>query len=510
MKRLHHYFTALVMTSMPLISVSAQINELERATPESQGIPSKAIIQYFDSITSLKTTEIHSALLMRHGKVVGEIHPKPFRAEYGHTLFSCSKTFAAAAIGIAIAENRLRVTDRLATFFPELLPDSISEDLANITIHDLLTMQTGFKPTDDIRCNQTEWIKGCLANTMFAKPGTQFAYDSMDTYLLSAIITKVTGKTLMDYLKPRLFTPLHISDINWEWSPEGISCGGWGLYLQAESMAKFGQLLLNKGTWNGKQLIPASWVEEMMKTHVESKGYGYQMWLCDNPNTFRADGAYGQYIIVMPNEDMVAVITQSFTSDAGGKEQRWLFKQLLPTLSNTPLTKNKSKQLLSKRQANYSLPLAEGKSTTRLQSSIFGSNQKYLLANNKLGWKNVFFIQKGKKLTISIETENNGIVEIACGYQVWTDSQVPTTFPPNARGTTLGAFNGFTRPFTASSSYGWNKENVLQANIYFVDWMSGLQLTFYFNTDKPTLNVKLNYEKKPFEIRLSPTIKQNI
>lgn len=491
------------MALAPLMHASAQINELERATPESQGIPSQAIIQFFDSIISLKTTEIHSALIMRHGKVIGEIHPTPFRAEYGHTLFSCSKTFTAAAIGIAVAENRLRVTDRLAAFFPELLPDSIGEDLANITVHDLLTMQAGFKPTDDIRRKQTEWIKGSLSNKMFAKPGARFAYDSMNTYLLSAIITKVTGKTLMDYLKPRLFMPLHITEVNWECSPENINCGGWGLYLQAESMAKFGQLLLNKGAWNGKQLIPASWVGEMMKAHVAGEGYGYQMWRCDNPQTFRADGAYGQYIIVMPNEDMVAVITQSITGDAGEKEQHWLFRQLLPTLSSTPLSKSKSSQLLAKKQSTYSLPPAEGKASSRLQPSLFGTNKKYLLASNRLGWKSISFMQRGKYLTLSIETENNGTVEVACGHKRWNNSLVPTTFPPNARGTTKGAFSGFTRPFTASGSYGWNTEKVLQANIHFVDWMSGIQLVIDFGTSTPTLKVKLNYEKTPFEIKTS-------
>ncbi len=490
----------LVQVFMSINPGLAQINELERATPESQGIPSKAVIQYFDSITSLKTTEIHSVLLMRHGKVVGEIHPKPFSAAYGHTLFSCSKTFTAAAIGMAVAENRLRVTDRLATFFPELLPDSISDDLANITIHDLLTMQTGFKPTDDIRCNQTEWIKGCLANKMFAKPGTRFAYDSMDTYLLSAIIQKVTGVTLLDYLRPRLFVPLHITEINWEWSPEGVSCGGWGLYLQAESMAKFGQLLLNKGNWNGQQLIPSSWVNEMMKTHVESRGYGYQMWRCDHPQTFKADGAYGQYIIVMPNEDMVAVITQSISGDASGKEHRWLFKQLLPTLSDIPLPENKNSRLLAKKQDSYSLPLAEGEAVSRLQSSFIGTDKRYLLESNKLGWKSISCNQKGRTLNVSIETDNHGVVEIACGYRVWVNSPIPATFPPHARGTTLGAYSGFTQPFTASGSFGWNTKKILQANIHFVDWMSGVKLLFNFETDTPVLSVKLNYEKKPFEI----------
>ncbi len=499
MRKLYLTLVILTLAFLPFTSIHAQTNELERATPESQGIPSEAVLKYFDYITSLQTTEMHGAILMRHGKVIGEIHPKPFRAECGHALFSCSKTFVAAAIGLAINENRLRVTDRLANFFPELLPERIDEDLADVTIHDLLTMQAGFKPTDDIRNCQTEWIKGCLHNKMFAKPGTRFAYDSMNTYLLSAIITKVTGQTVLEYLKPRLFDPLHITEVHWEWSPEGISCGGWGLYLQTESMAKFGQLLLDKGVWEGVQIIPEQWVEEMMKTHVESAGYGYQMWRCDNPETYRADGAYGQYIIVMPKEDMVAVIVQSFTSDAGVKEQRYLFDNLLPALSDTPLPESRSSRILARKQANYTLPLAEGKPASRALRSITGTENNYQLADNKLGWKSISLRQNGKTLAIAIETQK-GVTEIACGYQEWTDSQVPAAFVPHARGATLGTFNGFTAPFTASGSYAWKTDKVLQANIYFVDWISGIRLQFDFNTTEPVLTIKLNYENSPFEI----------
>ena len=187
-----------------------QTSALERATPESQGVPSEAVVGWFDSLMNVDATEIHGAMLLRHGKVIGEMHPKPFRAEYGHTLFSCSKVFTAAAIGIAVGENRLRVSDRVATFFPELLPDSIGDWLAKLTIRDLLTMQSGFEPTNAVRTKETEWVKKCLGGKMVAQPGEKFAYDSMNTYLLSAIISRVTGEKMVDYLRPRLFEPMGI------------------------------------------------------------------------------------------------------------------------------------------------------------------------------------------------------------------------------------------------------------------------------------------------------------
>lgn len=261
--KISNHFTSSIKAMLLVVAIAcatqsatAQINELPRVTPESVGISSKVIANYFDSVMSLKDTEIHSVLLMRHGKVIGEIHPSPFKAEYGHTLFSASKTFTCAAIGIAIKENLLRIDDRLAIFFPDLLPEKVSSRLAAITIRDLLTMNSGFNQTDDVRNNETEWVKKYLAIDVVAEPGTKFKYDSMDTYLLAAIIQKVTGQTVFDYLKQRMFEPLHITEANWETSPEGINCGGWGLYLQSESLAKFGQLLLNKGSWQGRRLSP--------------------------------------------------------------------------------------------------------------------------------------------------------------------------------------------------------------------------------------------------------------
>ena len=478
--------------------VSAQVNELPRVTPEAVGVPSKSVIAYFDSIMALSTTEIHSALLMRHGKVIGEIYPAPFSAEYGHTLFSCSKTFTSAAVGIAISENRLRLTDRVAAFFPELLPDTISPWLASMTVEDLLTMRSGFEVNGRIRTAEQKWVRSYLAVPVAAEPGTRFAYDSMDTYLLSAIITKVTGMTVFDYLKPRLFEPLHIETVNWEYSPENITTGGWGLYLQAESLAKFGQLLLNKGMWNGKQLIPSSWVEQMMTNHTGNAGYCYQMWACDHPNTARADGAYGQYIIVMPDEDMVAVITQSITGNAGTREQHFLFNNLLPTISNEPLPVSRDAKRLAKRQTTYQHPLAAGKSSSPKVSQY--ADRYYRLEKNSMNWKGFSINQEAKTLTLTIDAEGTGKTPLACGYRTWADTSVATTFPLNPRGTTLGAFSGFAAPFKACCSYAWKNANELEVKIHFVDWMSGVNLCIYFEGDQPYVQVKKNYESKPFTV----------
>ncbi|MDO4756819.1 MAG: serine hydrolase, partial [Parabacteroides sp.] len=329
-------------------TTTAQVYDLPRSTPEAEGVPSKALITVFDSLMGSPRTDIHSFVVMRHGKVISEFYPKPFAIEYKHTMYSCSKTFVSLAVGLAIDENRLRLTDRVATFFIESLPDSISAGLAEMTVEDLLTMRSGIKPDWEMRNKCTDWIR-----TFLAKPvdgaGEKFGYDSMATYMLSAIVQKVTGMTTLDYLKKKLFKEMHITDIAWELSPEGVNTGGWGLYIQSESLAKFGQLWLNKGKWNGKQLISSSWIEQMSALHVKSNSYGYQIWHCDYPGAVRADGAFGQWVIVVPDKDMVVVITQC--SNASGRYQRGLiWNHIVPQLSDTPLALGNDYKRLQEKQ----------------------------------------------------------------------------------------------------------------------------------------------------------------
>ncbi len=496
MKRFEFVAIAALLTA---VEAECQPYAFERATPESQGVPSEAVIGWFDSLMDVEATEIHGAMLLRHGKVIGEMHPKPFRAEYGHTLFSCSKVFTAAAIGIAVGENRVRVSDRVATFFPELLPDSISNRLAKLTIRDLLTMQSGFEPTNEVRTKETEWVKKSLGGKMVAQPGEKFAYDSMNTYLLSAIISRVTGEKMVDYLRPRLFEPMGIDEEIWEESPEGISCGGWGLHLKLESMAKMGQLLLNEGRWGGRQLLPAEWAKEMMTVHVEKEGYGYQTWKCEHAGTMRGDGAHGQFIIVMPNEDMVAVITQCCnTLPPGVEERRLLFEGLLPTLSATPLQEGKGVKKLAKREAAYELPTADGRATSKKQSKKLGKEMS--LEKNKMGWETITARMEGGDLCLEVTTARGERETMRCGNGEWKESEVGTHFPPNSRGTTLGAFSNFNSPFTACGSYGWSGDGELMVKIIFADWMSAMTIRMDMNEGKPKVDVSLNIETKPFTI----------
>ena len=230
------------------LQVSAQKSTLPHSkTPEEQGVSAAGISSFLDAAAKSKT-EFHSFVFMRHGKVVAEGWWNPYNMNLKHSMYSCSKSFTAAAVGFAVTEGKVKLDDKVVNIFPDDVPANISPNLAELTVKDVLIMSDGQDPDPTtVIPPKDNWVKEFLATPVVNKPGTKFLYNSMGTYMLSAIVTKVTGEKVIDYLKPRLFTPLGIEDIDWEVSPQNINTGGWGLRIQTEGMAKFGQLYLQKG-----------------------------------------------------------------------------------------------------------------------------------------------------------------------------------------------------------------------------------------------------------------------
>ncbi|MBR4698417.1 MAG: serine hydrolase [Prevotella sp.] len=336
-------------SSMNSMKAQTEIIDLPRVgTPERVETAMKG----FFAQAADKSMDIHSVMIVRNGNVIYSHWQSAGAENVPHVLHSVSKTFTATAVGLAIADGKMALTDKVVDFFPDKLPAQVSSNLKAMTVRDLLTMSCGHDVEPSFRGAQQDWVSAFLAHPVIHEPGKFYLYNSLGTYMLSAIVQKVTGEKVVDYLTPRLFNPLHISKPRWEESPQGINCGGWGLYLKTEDLAKMGQLLLQKGKWNGKQLIPAEWVAEMSKKQVESvnpgtrledaaakgmtvetsdwmQGYGYQMWRC-RPGCFRADGARGQYIIVVPDKNAVVAIT-SDVGDLQG-ELNLVWECILPVL----------------------------------------------------------------------------------------------------------------------------------------------------------------------------------
>ena len=310
---------------------------LPRNTPEATGISSQAIHDFVGALD--KIVAMHSFMVLRHGDVIAEGWWKPQEADNPHVLNSVSKSFNATSVGLAIAEGKLSLDDPVLKFFPAEAPSDPSDNLKSMRVHDLLTM-TGGHDTEPKAGGDGPSVKQFLAHPVTHKPGTHFLYNTMGAYVLSAIVTKATGQTTLEFLKPRLFGPLGIDNPMWDSSPEGNSLGGYGLKLRTEDVAKFGQLYLQKGKWNGKQLIPERWVEQAsgrqvpndQESHAQigvdwQQGYGFQFWRCTH-NAFRADGAGGQFCVVMPDQDMVIVMTASGADMQGELNAIW--DQLLP------------------------------------------------------------------------------------------------------------------------------------------------------------------------------------
>jgi CubicO group peptidase (beta-lactamase class C family) len=288
---------------------------LPRSSPEAEGV-SSADIRAFVQAADKQVDTMHSFMLVRHGHVVAEGWWKPEAADKPHVLWSLSKSFTSTAVGLAVAEGKLSVDDPVLKFFPDDAPAQPSENLQAMRVRDLLTMSTG-QEKEALLTPSEPWVRSFLAQPVPSKPGTRFLYNTPATYMLSAIVQKVTGQPVLEYLRPRLFEPLGIENPDWAASPQGVTLGGWGLMICTEDLAKFGQLYLQKGKWNDKQLLPASWIEQATAKQVSNgndptkdwnQGYGYQFWRCRH-GAYRGDGKDGQFCIVIPAQDAVVAIT---------------------------------------------------------------------------------------------------------------------------------------------------------------------------------------------------------
>jgi CubicO group peptidase (beta-lactamase class C family) len=342
-------------------SSTAASQPLPRSTPEAQGIPSAAITAFVEAANE-KVDVMHSFMLLRHGQVVAESWWKPQAADKPHEMHSLSKSVTSTAVGVAVAEGKLSVDDPVLKFFPEEAPPEPSANLKAMRVRDLLTMSTGHQ-TEAKFTRETPWVKSFLAQPVPFKPGTHFLYNTSGTHMLSAIIRKVTGETLLDYLRPRLFEPLGIENPEWGSSPQGNTFGGWGLKLRTEDIAKFGQLFLQKGRWEGKQLVSEAWVEQATARQVSNgsdpardweQGYGFQFWRCRH-GAFRADGAFGQLCVVMPEQDAVLAITADTKDTQGLLNIIW--DKILAAFQSAALPENSEEQAkLQQTFANLAVP----------------------------------------------------------------------------------------------------------------------------------------------------------
>ena len=334
----------------------------------SPGIDPRGVDSFLNAVAA-GSFELHSLIVARHGQIAASGWYAPYRAQAPHLLYSLSKSFTSTAVGFAVAEGKLHLTDRVVDFFPSQVPPTISAKLAALNIQHLLTMSVGMpKDATPTVTHEHDWVKTFLAQPIEFQPGSVFLYNSAATYMLSAIVQKVTGQQVNQYLRPRLFAHLEIPEMSWQVCPLGINTGGWGLSATTETLMKFGQFYLQQGRWNGVQLLPKSWIADATRAHIRQtptadknpltddwyQGYGYQIWRCRH-NAFRGDGAFGQFCIVLPEQDAVVAMTSQTMDMQGLLNLVW--EHLLPAMSDNAPTAPDEWQHLRQRLAGLALPV---------------------------------------------------------------------------------------------------------------------------------------------------------
>ncbi|MCU0348104.1 MAG: beta-lactamase family protein [Saprospiraceae bacterium] len=475
-------------------SVGQGSGPLPRSTPEAQGIPSSAIRNFLAAVEK-SGQEFHGFMVVRHGHVVAEGWWSPFAPALKHTLYSLSKSFTSTAIGMCVADGKMSVEDPVTKFFPNDLPNPVPPRLAAMKVKHLLTMNNGHdgKPMEAMQAEPNgRWAKAYLAEPIPYEPGTHFFYNTGSTYMLSAIVQKLTGKTTFDFLGERLFKPLGIEGADWEISPEGVSVGGYGLRTRLEDIAKFGQLYLQNGKWGGQQIIPASWVEEATKRQGPSQdndsdwgqGYGYQFWRCKpEPGFYRGDGAFGQYCIVIPQYDTVIAINSE--SKDMGASMKLAWDHLLPALKNdSPLPEDAASQkALAEKLENIGLSIPSLQSSSPLAARLSG--KEFKLENNEKGLASIRFAFEKDSCKVMVQGKT-GTQTLTCGFGHWhTDG--------NEQDVSVSLFALPERVKLTSktaASATWQDDQTLLINLKFIENVHGDQWICRFDGNKLTVSFK--------------------
>jgi CubicO group peptidase (beta-lactamase class C family) len=414
------------LISLIILSSSICIGAgLPRSTPEAQGVSSAAILSFVEAVDK-SIDALHSFMLVRRGHVVAEGWWAPYNAESPHSLYSLTKSFTSTAVGMAMAEGKLSLDDEVLKFFPEDAPAKPSTNLKEMRVSDLLRMSTGHQ-TEPPSPGDQPWTKAFLAHPVPFKPGTHFLYNTPASYMLSAIVQRATGQTVSDYLRPRLFEPLGLEHPVWESSPQGITIGGYGLSVRTEDIARFGQLYLQKGKWEGRQLLPATWVEAATTRQTSNgsnprsdwdQGYGYQFWRCRN-GVYRGDGAFGQFCIIMPDQDAVVAITSGVRDMQAVLNLVW--DKLLPALRPSALPPDDAARTkLERTLRGLALRPVEGSGAA---ANVFG--RKYAFPPNDRRLEAIALESNGLGSDVTIAVQFGGVERrVVCGQGAWRQGRL--------------------------------------------------------------------------------------
>jgi CubicO group peptidase (beta-lactamase class C family) len=479
----------VLLPGLPHFSSAIPLSlSLPRSTPEEQGISSAAIRGFLDAIKA-SGQEFHSIMVIRHGHVVAEGWWSPFSADHKQQLYSLSKSFTGTAIGMAADEKKLTIEDPVLSFFPEDKPAVISEHLAALKVKHLLSMSVGHEKDSILTLEAspagTRWEKTFLSLPVVHEPGTRFLYNSGASYMLSSIVSKVTGHSVHQYLGPRLYEPLGITGADWTANAESVNMGASNLRIRTEDIGKLGQLYLQNGVWKGRQLISKEYVALATKKEIGTTGkndsswgygYGYQFWM--NPTGgFRADGAYGQYSMVFPDKDTVVAVT----SESANKEttMHTVWDHIYPALTDSNSLPANAAEHHQLEQDLRSLALQPPVFNPDSPVSATLSGKKYILDSNVFNAKAVSFRFTSDKTIFTLMEDGKPDIVITCGMNKWI-------MKGNRKPAPHSLFSlrriDFDSPVAASA--GWKDDHTLVLTFRYVEAIHGDTLTCIFDEDR--------------------------
>ena len=470
-------------------------NNFQRASPEQHGVASAAILEFVNALNR-RIHEVHSFMLLRHGTVIAEGWWSPCGQEHPHLLFSLSKSFTSTAVGLAVAEGHFSIDDPVLSFFPDQTPAEVSDLLAAMQVRHLLSMSTGqAEDTWSYMVNRPDgnWIKGFFKVPVLYTPGAHFLYNTGATYMLSAIVQRTTGMKLIDFLKPRLFEPLGIENATWTESPQGITAGGIGLSTKTEDIARLGQLYLQKGLWQGKQVLTEAWVEAAASVQIDNhgmdvdwtQGYGYQFWRCRH-GAYRGDGVFGQYCIVMPEQDAVLAITSGMDVFDMQQPLNLVWDILLPAMHPAALSEDLAAQnALSDKLSGLSMATVRGDASSPLAAQV--STRTYMLEDNPLQAETIAldFTESQCRVTVKAAAAQE---TFPCGYGRWEQGDTTLFSQPLLFDRTPVACSG-----------AWTAEDTFTMVARLIETPFFHTLKCYFGGDEVMIEIDVNVSMESME-----------
>lgn len=487
----------LVISLLMTLSLTAmaQVGELPRSTPEEQGVSSELVKSFIRHLTNLPDVDVHHLMILRHGKVISEHHAAPYRATDLHTLYSASKTVTALAVGLAVDDGLLTVDDKVSRYLRDKMPATLSPALDSLTVRHLLIMASGRKEDLSIFAGDKDWLSTWFAGD-FSAVGQRFSYDSMCTHALAMIVTRATGRPMLQYVKERIFAPLHITRADWELAPDSVEAAGWGLRLQAESEAKLGQLMLQQGQWNGHQLVDRQWIHDMTQHHLSTSsreepelslwqrclrwmrsvwhtirswftgyniddyylGYGYQTKAIQHPRaeSYFAAGYGGQLIYVVPKLDLVIVINGRAANY--GDELNTIYYQFIEPLID--------EDVMKAAPVHLAIDMPRGEASHPLERRLLDVNYGFLDDENLLGLRYLRITRSGKDLVFTMTDRRGPLRAVAsCGqWRMTTGDERPIYIMESHE-----QLVGTQRPFTTVAAYAWQGDTLVMR----MDWLDG-------------------------------------